>query len=85
MATKVVFITSGTTYVIPSDFGTLTSIECIGGGASGAAGSSQTGGAGGSGVLILSYQGTQRGSGGTVTSAGGYTVHTFNSSGTFTA
>jgi hypothetical protein len=29
--------------------------------------------------------GLQRASGGVVTSSGGYTVHTFNSSGTFTA
>jgi hypothetical protein len=36
-------------------------------------------------VVIIRYLGSQRGSGGTVSSAGGYTVHTFNSSGTFTA
>lgn len=40
---------------------------------------------GGSGVVILRYVGAQRGSGGVVTSAGGYTYHTFNSSGVFTA
>jgi hypothetical protein len=40
---------------------------------------------GGSGVVIIRYAGSQRGTGGTVTSAGGYTYHTFNSSGTFTA
>lgn len=57
-----------------------------GGGASGAAtGSSVSSGAGGSGVVILSYQGSQRGSGGTVSSAGGYTIHTFTSSGSYTA
>jgi hypothetical protein len=42
-------------------------------------------GAGGSGVVILRYAGTQRGTGGTVTSSGGYTLHTFTSSGTYTA
>jgi len=43
------------------------------------------GDAGGSGVVIIRYAGTtQRASGGTVTTAGGYTYHTFNSSGTFT-
>lgn len=42
-------------------------------------------GAGGSGIVILSYQGSQRGSGGTVSSAAGYTIHTFTSSGTYTA
>ena len=43
------------------------------------------GGNGGSGVVIISYSGTQRGSGGTVTSSGGYTIHTFTTSGTYTA
>lgn len=42
-------------------------------------------GAGGSGVVIIRYAGTQKGSGGTVTSSGGYTYHTFTTSGTFTA
>ena len=40
---------------------------------------------GGSGVVILRYQGSQRGTGGTVTSSGGYTYHTFTGTGTFTA
>jgi hypothetical protein len=40
---------------------------------------------GGSGIVILRYLGPQRGSGGTVTSSGGFTIHTFNSSGTYTA
>ena len=44
-----------------------------------------TGGNGGSGVVIIRYLGSTRGSGGTITSSGGYTYHTFNSSGTFTA
>jgi hypothetical protein len=42
-------------------------------------------GSGGSGIVILRYFGDQRGTGGTVTSSGGYTIHTFTSSGTFTA
>jgi hypothetical protein len=46
---------------------------------------SGTAGSGGSGVVIIRYSGGQRGSGGTVTSSGGYTYHTFTSSGTFTA
>lgn len=57
-----------------------------GGGAGGtgdAAGA--TGASGGSGIVIIRYGGSQRGSGGTVTSAGGYTYHTFTTSGTFTA
>jgi hypothetical protein len=44
-----------------------------------------SGGAGGSGIVIIRYLGAQRGTGGTVTSAGGFTYHTFTSSGTFTA
>jgi hypothetical protein len=43
------------------------------------------GGSGGSGVVIIRYLGSQRGTGGTVTSSGGYTIHTFTSSGTYTA
>ena len=41
--------------------------------------------AGGSGVVIVRYAGTPRGTGGTITESGGFTYHTFNSSGTFTA
>jgi hypothetical protein len=48
-------------------------------------GSLQAGGSGGSGVVIIRYLGAQRGSGGTITSADGYTIHTFTSSGTYTA
>jgi hypothetical protein len=56
-----------------------------GGGGGGAGGSSGDGGAGGSGIVIIRYLGPQLGTGGTVTSAGGYTIHTFTSSGTYTA
>lgn len=41
--------------------------------------------AGGSGILIIRYIGSQRGTGGTITSVGGYTIHTFTSSGTYIA
>lgn len=41
------------------------------------------GGSGGSGIVIIRYLGAQRGTGGTVTSVGGYTIHTFTTSGTF--
>lgn len=40
---------------------------------------------GGSGVVVIAYPGSQRGSGGVVTSSGGYTIHTFTGSGTYTA
>jgi len=58
-----------------------------GGGGDGLGGPSSqtTGGNGGSGVVIIRYPGSQQGAGGTVTSSGGYTIHTFTSSGTFTA
>jgi hypothetical protein len=42
-------------------------------------------GNGGSGIVILRYIGSQRGTGGTITSAGGYTIHTFTTSGTYIA
>jgi len=53
-----------------------------GGGGGGATSGTSTGG---SGVVIISYFGAQRGTGGTVTSANGRTIHTFTSSGTYTA
>jgi hypothetical protein len=61
-----------------------------GGGGGGGSGASYAGGSGGSGVIIISYTNTtQRGTGGTVTSSGSGAstvwVHTFNSSGTYTA
>jgi hypothetical protein len=57
-----------------------------GGGGGGPLGDgSAIGGSGGSGVVIIRYAGAQRGVGGVVTSAGGYTIHTFTSSGTFTS
>ena len=34
---------------------------------------------------VISYAGTQRGTGGTVTSVGGNTIHSFTTSGTYTA
>jgi hypothetical protein len=43
------------------------------------------GGTGGSGVVVISYPGSQRGTGGTVSSSGGKTIHTFNTSGTYNA
>ena len=55
-----------------------------GGGAGGFGGG--PGGNGGSGIVIVRYLGTVlKGSGGTVTTSGGYTYHTFTSSGSFTA
>jgi hypothetical protein len=56
-----------------------------GGGGGGSFLNSYTGAAGGSGIVVISYAGAQRGTGGTITSVGGDTIHTFNSSSTFTA
>lgn len=63
-----------------------------GGGNTGSSGTANTGGgggadggSGGSGIVIVAYQGPQRGTGGTITSVGGNTIHTFTSSGTYTA
>ena len=58
-----------------------------GGGGGGVNGDPGTGtsGAGGSGVFIVRYLGSQIGTGGTVTSSGGYTYHTFTGNGNYTA
>lgn len=59
------------------------------GGGGGGAGSNNVGpsagGNGGDGTVVIRYLGTQRGLGGTITSDGGYTYHTFTGSGTYTA
>lgn len=55
------------------------------GGGGGAGGESGAGGLGGSGVLIIRYAGTQKGTGGVVTAVGGYTIHTFTEDGAFIA
>ena len=41
------------------------------------------GGNGGSGIVIIRYQGSQRATGGTIVTTGGYTYHTFTSNGSF--
>jgi hypothetical protein len=56
-----------------------------GGGGGGGTNNGFSGGNGGSGVVVIRYLGAQKGTGGTVTSAGGYTYHTFTTSGTFTS
>ena len=54
-------------------------------GSGGGAGSwsSGAGGAGGSGIVVIRYPGSQQATGGTITSVGGCTIHSFTSSGTF--
>jgi hypothetical protein len=56
-----------------------------GGGGGGSGGSSAlSGGNGGSGIVVIRYPGSPRATGGTITSVGSDTVHTFTASGTFT-
>jgi hypothetical protein len=55
-----------------------------GGGAGGGGFTPNSGGTGGSGIIILRYSGSQRGTGGTVVSSGGYTYHTFTSTSSYT-
>jgi hypothetical protein len=52
------------------------------GGGGGGSGATNAGGQGGSGVVIISYVGAQQFGGGVVTSSGGNTIHTFQTSGT---
>ena len=56
-----------------------------GNGGAGGGGEGSSGGSGDSGVAILRYPGSQRGTGGTVTSSGGYIIHTFTASSSYTA
>jgi hypothetical protein len=53
-----------------------------GNGGAGGSGASGNGGAGGTGEVTVKYLGEARFTGGTITSSGGYTIHTFTSSGT---
>ena len=56
-----------------------------GGGGAANQGTSSNGGAGGKGIVIVRYPGPQKASGGdTIVTLGGYTIHTFNNSSTFT-
>jgi hypothetical protein len=66
-----------------STTGTSGTANTGGGGGGGFGGF--TSGAGGSGIVVIAYLGSQRGTGGTITSSGGYTIHTFTASGTYNA
>jgi hypothetical protein len=54
-----------------------------GGGGSGSSSATPVAKNGGSGIVIVRYLGSPSGTGGTITQVGGYTIHTFNSNGTF--
>jgi hypothetical protein len=53
-------------------------------GIGGAGVANNPGGSGTAGRVIFRYAGTQRATGGTISSVGGFTIHTFTSNGTFT-
>jgi hypothetical protein len=59
-------------------------VNGTGGGGGGHLYNNLGGGAGGSGIVIVRYPGPQKAIGGTVTSRGGYTIHTFTSVGSTT-
>jgi len=54
------------------------------GGGGGGGGSVAGGGTGGSGIVIVRYRGPQKATGGTITQVGGYTIHSFTSTGSST-
>jgi len=64
--------------------GTAGTANTGGGGGGGASAAPGNGGAGGSGIVIVRYlTGKYTATGGTITTSGGYTIHTFTSNGTF--
>ena len=63
--------------------GTNASANTGGGGGGRSASTPSSAGNGGSGIVIISYVGAQRGTGGTITTSGGSTIHTFTTSGTY--
>ena len=65
--------------------GKRTTFTQYGAGGGSIAGTNGSGSAGGSGIVIVRYLGSQIATGGTITSSGGYTIHSFTGSGTFTA
>lgn len=73
---------SGSVYNQTSSTAGLTN---TGGGGGAGTNAKPAGQAGGSGFVAIRYVGAQRGLGGVISSYNGYTIHTFTSSGTFTA
>lgn len=70
----------------PSDSGgDVAGVGTVNTGSGGGGGRATHGGNGGSGIVIIRYAGSQIGTGGTVVTTGGYTYHTFTSSGTYIA
>ena len=74
---------------LPANYNATANTGGGGGGAAGSnathgAGTTYTSGTGGSGIVIVRYLGPQRAIGGTVSSVGGYTIHTFTTVGSTT-
>lgn len=68
-----------------ADVGLAGTVNTGGGGGGGWSYASGNGGAGGSGIVIISYPtGSMTATGGTITTSGGNTIHTFTGNGTFT-
>lgn len=64
----------------------VSGVANTGGGGGGGGQSATAAGSGGSGIIIIRYIGTvARATGGTITITGGYVIHTFTTSGVFTA
>jgi nitrogen regulatory protein PII len=82
-----VYPAQGTVNSVTTGSGTPNAIPGTGGGGGGGSywapngGWSSGSGSGGSGIVIVRYLGSQRATGGTVTSANGYTIHTFTATG----
>lgn len=78
---------SNTNGIGGSVYGGSTASGVVNTGSGGGGGRYGGGGGGGSGIVVIRYPGSQKGTGGTVSTAviGGtlYTIHTFTSSGTF--
>jgi hypothetical protein len=68
----------------PAFASTPGNVNTGGGGGGGLGGAPNAAGTGGPGILIISYVGAQKATGGTISEVSGNTVHTFTSPGTFT-
>ena len=85
--TLLTFLTGSSGYGVdyPNNNGnSATAFGGGGGGASQTTTGTRTGGAGGNGIVILSYSGSQKLTGGDITFANGITTHTFTSTASFT-
>jgi hypothetical protein len=67
----------------PAFASTPGNVNTGGGGGGGLGGAPNAAGSGGPGIVIISYVGSQKATGGAISTVGGNTVHTFTSSGTF--